>query len=274
MTWWSTYGNLPSSLFKGEVKVRNTILSLGPGNGFQATKHNIFTAASRSWLFDSLEFRETPLTSEGAPLRGGLANNVLSALASSGGKILQGTELIYLRPTGRYWFPVMPIQPPLLDKSLEPTKPKDFGVTAIVLDAKENQQLAVAIRAGKIGFAWWGATGDDFHCLPSQSIAPRLFVSELWGNSTAQDLAKEVIDQGMKKYFARKNSGDCYVNIRWSSASLATDKFDMFVLQELGLASEWRNLNIWYRQTMRSSGDNASSVTLSKEQVASLGLDS
>jgi hypothetical protein len=273
VTWWSTFGKLPSSLFMGKVKVRNTILSLGPGKGFNATKHNIFTSASRTWLFESLEFANTPFTLEGAPIRGGLANGILSRIAHSGGKILRGTESIYLRPTGQYWYPVIASQPPVLNESLEISDPRDLGVKAIPLDTNESKEIAVAILAGKIGFAWWGATGDDFHCKPVESVSVRLLVRQLWNDSNAKHLARKVAEHGVRNFFARKNDGDWYVNIRWSSACLSTDLFDAYVLKELELSEEWRNLHIWYRQTMRSSGDSASSVDLDKEQVQKLGLN-
>lgn len=272
ITWWSTFGKLPSSLFMGKVKVRNTILSLGPGKGFKATKHNIFTSASRSWLFESLEFTNTPFTTEGTPIRGGLANGILSRLVNSSGKILSGTESIYLRPTGQYWFPVVPSQPPVLNEFLEISDSKDPGVRAIALDTNESKEMAIAILAGKIGFAWWGATGDDFHCKPVDSVSARLFIRRLWNDTKASKLARKVYENGTDNFFARKNDGDWYVNIRWSSAWLATDLFDAYVINELELAEEWRNLNIWYRQTMRSSGDSASSVDLEREQVQKLGL--
>jgi hypothetical protein len=271
-TWWSTFGKLPSSLFRGKVKVRNTIFSLGPGVGFHSTKHNIFTSGSRGWLFENLEFSRVPFTAEGTPIRGGLANEVLTRLATSKGKILTGANSIYLRPTGQYWFPVVPVPPPILNENLEPSEAVDPGVNAIGIDANESAELAIAILAGKIGFAWWGATGDDFHCKPMESIHPRLFVQELWSDPNAIELSKKVSAQGSLNYFARKNDGDWYVNIRWSSACSSTDDFDKFVLDQLGLSSEWRKINIWYRQTMRSSGDSSSSVNLSNEQVQRLGL--
>jgi hypothetical protein len=52
------------------------------------------------------------------------------------------------------------------------------------------------------------------------------------------------------------------VNIRWTSVRGTTDLFDRYVLEQLGLMEHWRPLNIWYRQSMRSSGDNSNSIPI------------
>jgi hypothetical protein len=140
-------------------------------------------------------------------------------------------------------------------------------VKFVSTDYQESPKLAVAILAGKIGYLWWSAIGDEFDFLPSQTVAPRTFISGLWKDKRLLKLAEDVELAGRNAFFASNSKGALYVNIRWTSERATTDVFDRFVLEKLGLLGQWRNLNIWYRQVMRSSGENANSVVLSSDVV-------
>jgi hypothetical protein len=129
-------------------------------------------------------------------------------------------------------------------------------------DFQESPKLAVAVLAGKIGFLWWSAIGDEFDFLPAQTVAPRSLISGLWKDSALLELADKVQAAGDTAYFASNTMGALYVNIRWTSVRGTTDLFDRYVLEELGLIDQWRSLNVWYRQSMRSSGDNSNSTPI------------
>ena len=59
-------------------------------------------------------------------------------------------------------------------------------------------------------------------------------------------------------------------NVRWTKLGNLTDAFDSELLGSLGLESERRNLNIWYRQVMRSSGDSAKDRPVTIERAKEL----
>jgi hypothetical protein len=249
------------------VEVSNTIFSTGPGFGLFTTRHNLFSANSRKWLFEGIELGHTPVTSEMIPARGGLANGVLEQMVLPRPPIQAGSEGFFIRTTGRYWFPALPFTPPVLDANLGVISSKDTRVKFVSTDYQESPKLAVAILAGKIGYLWWSAIGDEFDFLPSQTVAPRTFISGLWKDKRLLKLAEDVELAGRNAFFASNSKGALYVNIRWTSERATTDVFDRFVLEKLGLLGQWRNLNIWYRQVMRSSGENANSVVLSSDVV-------
>lgn len=268
-SWLSSFGKRPDSLFKG-VEVSNTIFTSGPGTGFVATKHNLFSSNSRSWLFGGVEFFPTPVTRDLIPTRGGVANGLLGHLIAPRVPIQPGTEGFFMRKTGRYWFPALPTAPPVFDVNLNSISPRDARVKFVPTDYQEPPSLAVAILAGKIGFLWWSAVGDEFDFLPDQTIAPRSLISSLWSNRALLELAERVKSAGDTAYFASNTRGALYVNIRWTSVRATTDLFDRYVLEALGLIEHWRSLNIWYRQAMRSSGDNSNSIPI---DVSLLGRD-
>jgi hypothetical protein len=261
VTWFSTFGKRPDSLFKG-VEVSNTVFTSGPGTGFFATKHSLFSASSRPWLFEGLEITQTPLTNDFIPTRGGVANGLLTYLIAPKLPIQPGTEGFFIRTTGRYWFPALPAAPPVLDGNLNWISSRDSRVKFVQTDFQESPKLAVAVLAGKIGFLWWSAIGDEFDFLPAQTIAPRSLISGLWKDSALLELADKVQAAGDTAYFASNTKGALYVNIRWTSVRAATDLFDRYVLEALGLIDQWRSLNVWYRQSMRSSGDNSNSIPI------------
>jgi hypothetical protein len=259
--WWSTFGKRPDSLFKG-VQVRNTIFSMGSGAGFFASRHNLFSPESRKHLFESMEQFATSTVEGLIPVRGGVATELLEEMIKRRAAIQQGSEGFYMRTTGQYWFPALPSAPPVLDSNLKILAEVDSRVKFVPTDFREPPKLAVAALVGKFGFLWWSAIGDDFDCLPSQTFIPRTFIAKLWADKSLALLARDVEEQGNSVYFASNNAGALYVNIRWTAIRDSTDIFDRRVLEGLGLLTHWRNLNIWYRQVMKSSGDNSNSVSV------------
>jgi hypothetical protein len=61
--------------------------------------------------------------------------------------------------------------------------------------------------------------------------------------------------------------------VRWNALRGVTDALDYLALRALGgTDSDWRALNILYRQVMRSSGDSAKGRYVTKEEYeAQLG---
>lgn len=267
--WWTTFGKRPDSLFKG-VEVSNTIFAVGPGSGFLGSKHNLFSAASREWLFEGVELVTTNVTSDLIPTRGGISNPLLAQIASPKAPIQPGVEGFFIKTTGRYWVPAIPISPPVLGPDFKILSGNDPSIKFVAADYQESPKIAIAVLAGKIGYLWWSAVGDEFHVLPSQTVEPREFVSALWNDSNVLKLAQRVEKAGEAAYFASSSKGALYLNIRWNSVRETTDLFDRLVLERLGLIDHWRPLNIWYRQVMRSSGENANSVALPENLITAM----
>ena len=79
--------------------------------------------------------------------------------------------------------------------------------------------------------------------------------------------ADQIVEHCKDYYFASKNAGMYYINLRWANLRPYTDLFDKRLLELLGLEDQWRNLNIWYRKTMRSFGENSNGIDLSRQEI-------
>lgn len=264
--WWSSYGKWPTQLFNG-IRVANTILILGPGEIQASTRHHIFGAEHRANLFQGIEYAPFSRTGAESPIRGGITEELLRdvnhmrALAGP-----PGTEKLYIRPTGQYWFPVLFGAPPVLNADGQVIKDVDHSIREIRLTQGESRLVVGAALAGKISYAWWSATGDDFHCKASETIHSRKLVSAVDVTRELTELAAAVRDAGQETAFVSKNN-DGYINVRWSVARSATDAFDRALLESAGLLHHWRNLNIWYRQCMRSTRANLNSRFLTPQEI-------
>jgi hypothetical protein len=265
--WWSTFGKRPDSLFRG-VQVRNTLLVVGPGGQKLGSKHNIFGRETRDALFQNIEYDLFDREHSAQPIRGGVVNPLLNAvnglsLPSSG---RQGTENLVIRPTGQYWFPVLFGVPPVLDERGEVLSERDHRVREIRLSSAEDALITGAALAGKLSFAWWSATGDDFDVNPDEADLGRKAAAKVSGSTRLRQLAADVREAGKQAAFVSKNN-DGYINVRWTSLRDVTDRFDQALLEELGLEQHWRALNIWYRQCMKSTRANTNSRLLTPEEV-------
>jgi len=260
--WWSTYGKRPDSLFTG-IQVRNTILVLANGEGCFATRHNIFTGASRENMFASLDFFSSGRKPSEPPIRAGLGHVIAEAIASSPELTIRRRSTghsIYLRPTGQYWFPALFKNIPIVDEHFVVQEDPDPSTNIVPLADDENSDIAAAVCAGKLGYLWWSATSDDFHTAARDTVLPRSFARNVSSDSDLQAAAKNVRESAPNAVFASLNAKKLYMNVRWTDLRGVTDKFDRLLLDKLGLGDQWRPLNVWYRQVMRSGGENNNSV--------------
>lgn len=266
--WWSTYGKRPDSLFRG-VQVRNTVLVQGPGAGKFSTRHTVFGRVDRAHMFQTAEFYPFDRAGGQPPLRGGIANGLLNALKALPAVARPPSgEKLYLRPTGQYWFPALFALPPVLDKNGAVLEQQDHSVKHLRLLEKEDRLCVGAVLAGKISYAWWSAVGDDFHVNPDEADGPRRLTHAVQASPELISLAARVRDRGREAAFVSRNN-DGYINVRWNAVRNTTDVFDLALLEVAGLGGHWRDLNVWYRQCMRSSGVNNNSRLLTPAEAES-----
>lgn len=271
--WWSTFGKRPDGLFSG-VQVVNTIAVLGPNRKVHVTKHNVFSKESRNSLFENLEYGLINRSDSEVPHRSGLAAELAEAIRSkkSNYPLNRDGKVIHFRPTARYWFPVLPGPIPLLDPAGSIVEDIDPGLKTIKLFEGENSNISAAILAGKLGYLFWSSSGDDFHASSNEALHPRALGMSLAASEKLHALAEKVIQAAKNALFSTVNAGSQQVNIRWNSIRDITDEFDRQLLTEAGLNGEWRSLNIWYRQTMKSTGENANGRNYSKSDIERLAL--
>lgn len=265
--WWSSYGKRPDSLFAG-IQVRNTILTLGPSGGKYATSHNIFTKQVRTSLFSTLEMIEILRLNGAVPARGGLANKILDTISTSQrSRNDKSGKKLYTLLTASYWYPVLPNAVPILNVDCTPSNQPHSRLLEIELFTRESEDNALALLGGKMSYLYWSSTGNDMDSSGTFGEVVLGLLNGIDEDRELSSLSRSVAIESRNHYFASKNAQKYYINLRWSSVRAQTDAFDKRVLELVGLSEEWRNLNIWYRQTMRSSGENSNGIQVSKEEI-------
>jgi hypothetical protein len=176
------------------------------------------------------------------------------------------TDVLYIRPTGQYWFPVLYDAPPVLDEEGGVLEARDSRVRTVHLAPSESKALAAAVLAGKIAYAWWSAVGDDFDFSVSETTVPRRLTRAVAPTDELEQLARDVIEAGRTTAFVSKNKAG-YINVRWNAVRDVTDRFDRALLEAAGLLEHWRALNIWYRQCMKATRTNNNSRPLTQEEI-------
>lgn len=267
--WWSTYGKRPDSLFRG-VQVRNTLLILGPGDVKYSTRHIVFGRSDRTHLFQSMEYYAFTRSGSETPLRGGIANPLLEAISKLGP--LRGApsgEVLFVRGRAQYWLPVLFQSPPVLTSDGAVLREIDVLAKPLRLRREEDRTITGATLVGKVGYAFWSALGDDFNVISGCIEAPRRLAARHATDPELALLARDVEASAKNEIFVSQNQ-DGYINIRWNALRSITDAFDHALLAAAGLEEQWRGLNIWYRQCMRSSGANKNSRVLTSDEVLNL----
>lgn len=256
--WWSTYGAWPVGLFPG-VRVRNTILVLGPGNEKFTTSHKISNSETMNWVFRNVDYYPCQRPSGAAPVRGGVLQKSLEALLAlpelAGAK---SEKAVFVRGTAAYWYPVFFKRPSVSDKDFNQLPIEDSNVKTIQLLETENELDVAAALCGKLAYAVWSSLGDDLN-LSTKSAMPLRQLTQrarpVDQSLTAADLEKSV----RGAYFASLNAGNYYIGIRWNKLRAITDEYELSLLARADFLHAWRPLNIWYRQTMRATRENLNS---------------
>lgn len=271
--WWSTFGLWPKGLFSG-AGVRNTILSLGPGSGVNTTHHHIFNDSIRRWMFEGIRF--TPTTREGGDslVRGGLPQDLAEAMSQAKTSLEpKSIQKVYYRPTANYWVPVFPQRPDYYDRN-GTVLGKDERVNELSLGDQESKEIALLVLAGKLGFLFWSAIGDDFDVNERELTAPRRLVQSSGYSEELRVLASKTLQATGQATVRNAYAGKVFINIRWASLREYTDLFDRALLEHVGLLDQWRPLNVWYRQVMRSNDSKSEAGLLDRPEAARLwGLE-
>lgn len=208
---------------------------------------------------------------DAVPNRAGLASELVSAWPHGEFRVTSEEDhALYLKPTGTYWFPVLPSQPLAVLADSSPSSVLESGLKRVLLSDEEEKWLVTAGLAGKLGFLWWSALGDNFHTSPEITVPVRMALLGL-ADESKSDLRKvaTLIESSFHSAIFLSNHKGLRLNIRWSDMAGLTDSFDSELLHRLRLRQYWRPLAIWYRQVMRSSGpskkDKAITVDLAKQ---------
>jgi hypothetical protein len=183
-------------------------------------------------------------------------------------------QKIYLKPTATYWFPVLPRAVPSFNPDGSVDEPFDSSLREVGLFQGEDSRNVVSVLGGKIGYFWWMASGDNFHIQATETEAPRALLKKvLDSKGSLRSLADGVFHELPLATILVFHLG-VRANIRWSDLGPSTDRFAKRLLELAGLDGEWRNLHIWYRQSMRSSGSSQKDRPVAADLARTLVLGS
>lgn len=266
--WWSTYSIRPASLFTG-IKVRNTILIIGPGSGTFTTSNKVFSAESRQWLFSTLEYAPTSRSPKDGPVRGGVVQALAEKLMTHE-LVLDKTrsQEIFFRRSGKYWMPVL-LGPPRFFRSF----PGDTGEADLVAESSslgrgEPQSLAIAVSGSKLGYLNWALLGDDFNVSGKQTVNARKFAMLAHSrDESLEQLAASIVGKATSQVILSEYNGALYLNVLWNKLSKETDLLVKVILDASLSNADERRLHIWFRQTVRMTRDDSHRIALATDFV-------
>ncbi len=248
--WWATFGHRPDGLFTGPG-VKNTIVTIAPGTKARfVTQHNVFNPRTRQWLFENLSYFQAAAHDAKRVIRGGIIQDLLEALDANADTPMGAPgATLALAPTALYWLPVLPWVPPIFNPDGSVLERQSSRSVRLKLSSNEDSNLVLATCAGKLGFAWWASTADNFDVAAKDVVALRAWACTL-KQPDLVSLAQKVREAGLKSLLQTLYAGKLLINIRWLDARDATDAFDSAAILSTFSDDAWRRLNIWYWKSM------------------------
>ena len=271
--WVSTFSRNPAALFNAGLGVRNSICvghstrDTGDANIF-TTRLNRWTETFRPCLFDSLEYTALPssLTHYGWPRIGSTRiSNLFEKLVSKGKPIggksgRRGKNHVRFKTTALYYISAFTNDPPSFNESGTPIAQTEIGTLSF--EGPESQKIATALAMGKIALVWWAGTGDDFHVTASGLSKTPIRFDELPPESMQklanlyEQMQGALSANVMYTRYAEKWMGNYDVKcIRH-----LTDQADQLVLDHLGLAEYWEDLELEYIRFFKMTGERPGTI--------------
>ncbi len=253
-SWWSTYGIAPAKLFSA-ADIRNAIVIVSKGSDTWQTKHNLFTSSQLTYLFSTINYQHSDGIQNRRILRSGdlvpLASRIQANNAANKRNTGESSNSLWLRPTGRYWFPVLPGKPDEFTANFDSLNSVG-DCKEIPLKDGEDPDVAFALLGSKIAYLWWSSTGNDMHTTPNTATELLHILQDLRTDAELLESAARVRAAALEAVFAYFQKGKNTVNIRWTSIRKVTDEFDKLVLERLALSHLWPDLQTWYDSVQHS----------------------
>jgi hypothetical protein len=273
--WVSTFGRLPDQLFEG-AKVRNAIVAIGPVIESPSTfvsQHVIFTRRSRAWIFHQIEHNVQSLPVDLGFIRGGVIEPLVATIINLA-QIPRGNSgaSLWMRPTAAYWFPVLDFLPPTVDRRGDVLRPSDPRVMQFAVPAGLDSKVAFLALAGKIGYLYWSAVGDDMDSSKRQATDFLRAVAALPQESLVAAAApayEKFLALRPSLVFASLNAGEAQVNYKLDAARLVTDEFDRVLLAAFPIQISFELLELAYARVMRSTTSSTKAFGVPREAFES-----
>lgn len=260
-SWSSTFGKRPSALFSG-VQIRCTIFLGAKGDqGHHATNHQLWRSERRASLFEKIRYASIPVSMArqrwhklGNPMLVQLVETLMEERPLRDFTDRHGEYQMSWKGVATYWMPVSFEPAPIFSKSGETLPDPDKNLLKFREIAERDR--AVASLAGKIGYLWWSANGDDFH-VPKWIVEtfPLAIDASTKEYSKLMKLANELKAVLGNDLLWNLNAGKWVGNYDLRLHSSITDRVDDLILQALDSQDAREALMTWYHQVMQATGE-------------------
>lgn len=262
--WFSSFARIPSALFAGDIRVRNTIhlghKSSEPGRQHTTRLHRWFDVA-RPQLFPNLTytaFRPECWGGRIPRLNSPKLMELIERCLQSGGRLghclsRQPTPYrLYFKKTAYNWLTFCRRLPPCYAGDGSPITQTQFDVLHFS-DAR-LRDLAFLLLNGKWTFAFWCALGDDFH-------VTRWMVTDLPADLTSLPNAavrrllplagtlEKAMDQAVS---FKRNAGKRVGTYNLARCRKATDRSDRIFADSFGWSDAWDDVELLIRQVVKT----------------------
>jgi hypothetical protein len=263
--WFAHFARIPSALFAGDVRVRNTIhigyKSTAPGAQHTTRLHRWFEAA-RPGLFQTLTFvpfRPEPWQYR-VPKLGSSA--LLAALAArlDATPARLGDSLaarptpyrLHFKKTAYNWLTFCKQQPPCYDARGKKIAHTQFD-TLYFKDAATRDRAFLFLN-GKWAYAFWCAVGDDFHVTRSSVADFPIDLTRISPTAAPRlrPLAQR-LERAMKEATSfKQNAGKRVGTYNLARCRSVTDHSDRIFAECLELEAWWPQLELLCKQMIKT----------------------
>lgn len=157
--WFSFYSRIPSGLFDGSVRVRNTIYITAPNgiNSYTTRLHRWFTEQRES-LFKSIHYSIAQIDNAIPMLNDSVLQNLYENQTGQS-FIGEGNKVLYVKSTAYNCLAITNITAPTYDEN-----DKIIASDAATLGVRDEYfEFVQLLLCGKFMFTRWLTYGDDFH---------------------------------------------------------------------------------------------------------------
>ena len=266
--WASTFSRNPAALFDAGLGVRSTIclgrISRSGGHSrILTTRLNRWVEEFRAVLFDQLEYSEISsyLSKHSWPRMGNSRiESLFSELVSRGHRLggdarRRGRKKIRFKNTALYYISAFIEDPPSYDEFGSPIAHTKVG--QLYFENNDMQEIALGIALGKIALVWWASTGDDFDVTASGLASTPVGSESLTARARSDivDLSRQIREALGHNVIYTRYAGKWMGNYDVKNVRHLTDTADRIVLESLGLAEYWDDLELEYLRFLKMTGE-------------------
>ncbi len=268
LSWFASFGRIPSALFSFDTRVRNTIFlghksSKSPRRCFTTRLHRWFDS-ERPALFDRLWYSVfSPEAFEGLVPKIGSARLLQSIEALlEGGDYRLRNELshrrnegypLHFKQTAYNWLTFCVKQPPAFGAGARPISQTQYGTVRFL--QQDNRDLIMLLGNSLIMFVWWIAVGDDFHVTQNSFTSAPFGPRQLNGRQQKRLLTSlpELQNAMNENLVFKLNAGKNIGNFNLARCRHITDRTDKIWLEALGLSDLWEEIELEHSLVVRTS---------------------